>query len=346
MDDKSTFIEPYKTSGLHKIFAWIDRIPGPYWLFSVVLLIITGTLNNIVAWNNNVLKPGEINWDFAFTGFFLCYYLFSADFLIRLANTSIVEFRHTLNVSDAEFKKILFEFTHLPARTTLVFFFIGAIIGLSLGIYLLPIAPEMNYSFPELEVSMYSISMGMVFVVLYMLIRTLRLINLLFAKVENVDIFNQNSIYAISRYSAWLIVIVSIPVYLTYVLLPSLSTTTSYYLLSFFVVIYIIVLTIFWLPLRGVNRKLILEKRQLMSEVNLRTKATLKLLNSRIDNQDFKNIVDIKETLESLKIEKEIVESLHTVPWKPSTITGLTTAIFLPLLATVLSDIITWLISH
>lgn len=342
MDEKSTFVEPYKASGLHKIYDWIDRLPGPYWLFSVILLIFTGTLNNIVAWNNNVLTPGEINWDYAFTGFFLCYYLFSLDFLIRLAKTSLLEFRHTLNIDEVEFEKILFEFTRLPARNTLVIFMIGAMIGLMMGIYLLPTALEMNYSFPALEVPMYSLSVGMVAIVLYLLIRTLRLINRLFEKVENIDIFNQNSIYSISRYSAWLIVVIAIPTYLSFVLLPSFSSVTSYYYLVFLVVAYIVVLTIFWLPLRGVNHKLILEKRRLTSELNLRIKTTLGLLNSRIDNQDFKNIVDFKETLESLKIEKEIIESLHTAPWKASTITGLTTAIFLPLFVTLLSDLISW----
>ena len=342
MEEKSTFIEPYKASRLHKIYDWIDRLPAPYWLFSVALLVITGTLNNLVAWNNNVLPASKINWDFAFTGFFLCYYLFAVDFLIRLAKTSLLEFRHTLNIGEVEFAKILFEFTRLPARNTLVIFIIGAILGLMMGIYLLPIAPEMNYSFPQLEVPMYSLSAGMVSIVLYLLIRTLRLINRLFEKVENIDIFNQNSIYSISRYSAWLIVVVSIPTYMSFVLIPSFSSVTSYYFLVFLVIAYIVVLAIFWLPLRGVNIKLILEKRRLISEVNIRIKTTLKLLNSRIDNQDFKNIVDLKETLESLKIEKEILEALHTVPWKASTITGLTTAIFLPLFVTLLSDLISW----
>jgi len=182
----------------------------------------------------------------------------------------------------------------------------------------------------------------MVSIVLYLLIRTLRLINRLFEKVENIDIFNQNSIYSISRYSAWLIVVVSIPTYMSFVLIPSFSSVTSYYFLVFLVIAYVVVLAIFWLPLRGVNLKLILEKRRLISEVNIRIKTILKLLNSRIDNQDFKNIVDLKETLESLKIEKEILESLHTVPWKTSTITGLTTAIFLPLFVTLLGDLISW----
>jgi len=122
MEEKPTFIEPYKASLLHKIYDWIDRLPAPYWLFSVALLVIAGALNNLVAWNNNVLPAGKINWDFAFTGFFLCYYLFAVDFLIRLAKTSLLEFRHTLNIGEVEFEKILFEFTRLPARNTLVIF--------------------------------------------------------------------------------------------------------------------------------------------------------------------------------------------------------------------------------
>jgi hypothetical protein len=340
MGEKSKFTEPYKPSGLHSIFRWIDRLPGPYWLFSVAFVLFTGILNHIVAWNENVLAPGEINWDFALTGFQLGFLLFGIDFLFRIAKDSLTEFRLLLNLKDDEFNRIMFEFTYLPARATLVIFLAGAVIGTALGFYLLPRAPEMNFAFPELEIPLYTVSFGIAFIFIYMVVRTLKLINRLFEKIEKVDIFNQNSIYAISRYSAWLIFIISLPVSSVYIFAPGFTAITNNYLLSSLVVLYLLVFAIFWLPLRGINRKLILEKRRLLIEVNNRITNTFGLLHARVDTHKFGNIAELREALESLKIEKEMVEALHTAPWKASTITGLVTAVLLPLIGSLLTTLI------
>jgi hypothetical protein len=341
MGEKSKTAESYKPSGLHSIYRWIDRLPGPYWLFSVAFVLVTGILNHIVAWNANVLASGEINWDFAFTGLPLGLLFFGTDFLFRFAKDSLVEFRPLLAVNDDKFDQILFEFIHLPARATLVIFIAGTIIGTALGFYLLPRASEINFAFPELEISLYTISFGIAFIVIYMVIRTLTLINRLFEKVEKVNIFNQNSIYALSRYSAWLIFIISIPVSSVYIIAPGFAAITGNYLLSSLIVLYLFLFAIFWFLLRGINGKLILEKRRLLIEVNNRIIAIFSLLHAKVDSQKFGNIVELREALESLKIEKEMVEALHTTPWKTGTIAGLVTALFLPLIVSLLTALIT-----
>lgn len=344
MQKSSTFSEPYTPSKLHAFHHWIDTLPGPYWLFAVAFVLFTGILNHIVAWNEDVLALGEINWDFAFTGFHFAYFLFAIDFLFRVAKNSLLEFRPILNVNNDEFSQILFEFTHLPARITLIYFGVGGILGVAIGIYLLPIAPELNYAFPEMEIFLYFLTIGIIFIAIYMVIRTLRLVSRLFERVEKVDIFDQHSIYAMSRYSAWIIIIYSIPVYLARVLVPGFTAVTNYFFVWSMIVMYMIMFTIFWLPLRGINRKLILEKRRLLTEVNSRIKTTFDLIHSRVDNQEFENMFDLKETLESLKAEKEIIESLHTTPWRTGTITALTTAVLLPLLGTLLTSLVSWII--
>ena len=72
------------------------------------------------------------------------------------------------------------------------------VMGFFLGIYLLPKAPEMNYAFPELEITMYSFSRGMAFMILYAVLRASRLIGPLFEEKVHFDIFDQASLYAIS----------------------------------------------------------------------------------------------------------------------------------------------------
>jgi len=340
MEEKSPLIEPYRPSRIHKLYSWIDRLPGPYWLYYVGVVLTTGLLNHIVAWNEQVLVPGEINWYFALTAFFLAYYLLAIDFLFRVARDSLVEFRPVLDATQDEYHRLVFEFTHLPARASTVVFISGTSIGLALGLHLLPIAPEMNRAFPELEVPIFSLSLGMVFLASYVLVRAFRLVSRVFDNLRTVDIYDQSSIYAMSRYSAWLVVLAAIPTCLTFVLAPALAEITLYYFLFLVALVYVLLLAVFWLPLRGVNRRLVLEKRRLLTEVNLRIETTFDLIHSRIDEQEFKDIVELRETIDSLKIEKEFIESIRTWPWRPGTLTGLLSAVVLPLLVNLLIDIV------
>jgi len=343
MRAESNFVEPYKPSQLHTIHHWFDRLPGPYWLYSVILMVLAGFLNHVVAWKKNALSFGEVNVYFALTAFYFCYYLFGTDFLFRAARDSLMEFRPILKVKDDQFDRILFEFTHLPALTTSIVFLLGAAIGVGLALQLLPTAPpEMNTAFPEMEITLYALTIGIAFVVLYMIPRTLRQINLLFERVEKIDIFDQNSIYAISRFSAWLIVIVTLPISLTRILAPGFTTGANSLvssLIGFYVVLCAVLFIGFWVPLRGINRKLTLEKRRLLVDVNNQIKTMIDRVGSKIKRRVFNNFVDLKDALESLKIEKDIIEALPTAPWRAGTVTGLLTAIFVPFLVGLLINL-------
>jgi len=338
MDEKITFVEPYKPSFIHKIYYWVDRLPGPYWLLSVVFLVVTGLLNNIVAWSAHVLPFGEIDWYYATTGLFFSYYFFANDFLLRSTKSAVSEFLTMLDADENKKRRILFEFANLPAKSTGFLFIVGAVLGLFQGIYLLPTAPEMNRAFPVLEVAMYALPIGVTFITLYLLFRTSRLIVRLFEEKTNFDIFDQTSIYAISRYSAWMIIVIAIPTYLMFILLPSWVEMAGNF--SIVLIGWLIALTIFWLPLQGVNRKLVSEKRRLLKDVNLRIRANFDLLHSKMDNHEYQNISEIREMITTLQLERDSIKSISTWPWQTGTITGLLSTMVLPLLVGLLINIV------
>jgi hypothetical protein len=339
MDENSKFVEPYKPSWIHTLYRWVDRLPGPYWLFSIAFIVLTGLLNLIVAWKENVLPFGEINWYYATTGFFFAYFFFATDFLLRTAKNAVLEFLTILDADENKSRLILSEFTHLPARNSGVIFILGAIVGFFYGRALLPTAPEMNYAFPELEVTMYSISIGMVFVTIYAVLRASRLIGRLFEERVNIDIFDQTSLYAISRYSAWLIIVAAIPTFFQFVLTPSANELTATFL-AINLVYWLLVLIVFWVPLRRANGILVSEKRRLLRDVNLRIRTNFDMLHAKMDNHEYENIADIHEMITGLQIERESIKSIGTWPWQASTLTALLGAIVLPALASLLFEIL------
>lgn len=340
IDNKTEFIEPYKPSFIHKIYDWIDQLPGPYWLISVVFLLVTGLLNNIVAWREHALAFGEINWSYALTGFFFCYFFVATDFLLRAAKNAALEFLTILDIDENKSRLILFKFMRLPAGTLVLFFVLGTIIGLFLGITLLPSAPDMNQSFPVLEVTMYSMSVGMAFITLYVILRSSRLIGQLFEEKVNIDIFDQTSLYAISRYSAWLVIVIAIATFFQFVFIPSYIEKMASMSLPITMVFWLTALIVFWLPLRGANRILTSEKRRLLKDVNLRIRANFDLLHSKTDNHEYQNIDNILHMIECLRIEQESIKSIGTLPWRTGTLTGLLTAVLLPVLTSFLIDVV------
>jgi hypothetical protein len=250
----------------------------------------------------------------------------------------VQEFLTVLDIDENKCALILFEFTHLPAGPTSALFILGAVIGFFLGAYLFPTAPEMNHAFPQLEITMYSLSVGMFFIIWYLVLRASRLISRLFEEKINLDIFDQSSLYAISRFSAWLVLVIAIPTYFLFVLVPSYVGTAAF--LTQLTIYWPMVLIVFWLPLRGANRILVLEKRRLLKDVNLRIRANFDLLHSKTDNHEYQNTADIRQMIESLRIEEDRIKSIGTLPWRTGTLTGLLTAVFLPVLTSSLIDII------
>lgn len=96
---------------------------------------------------------------------------------------------------------------------------------------------------------MYSLPIGMTFITLYAVLRSARLIGRLFNEKVLIDIFDQTSLYVISRYSAWTIIIIAIPSYLQFILLPSyVEITVPFVTITF--ISWLLVLIVFWLPLR------------------------------------------------------------------------------------------------
>jgi hypothetical protein len=344
-EKKSPSAEPFKPSRIHKFMNWIDRLPGPYWLYYLGIIPIAGLLNHIVAWNENVLAFGEINWYYALTAAFLAFYLFAIDFMFRITQVSLAEFLPSLDIPEDECDRFMFQFTHLPAWPTTLVFLLGAIVGLVIALFVTPATPESNIAFPEFEIPINSLSFGMSYIAAYMVIRAFTQTNKAYQCIRTINIYDLHSLYAMSSYSAWLLIFVILHTYLLFTLTPSLFEFAIYYSLIVIAITAVLVLLFFWFPTHRVNRMLVLEKRRLLKDVNQRIENIFVILNTRIDQQEFSRIVELREALQGLMVEKGFIESIRTWPWKPGTLTSLLTVGVLPLVIGLLSELISKLIA-
>ena len=135
------------------------------------------------------------------------------------------------------------------------------------------------------------------------------------------------------------------PLYLETVLLPeSAYVGRTGQLVLLWVIFGLIGLTTFLLPLLGAHRLLEREKERVQSETVGRIEAVLAQMHSRVESGDYGDVestTSMKNLLDSLIVERNLLQQVSTWPWNPETPRILATALILPILLLLISQIIT-----
>jgi hypothetical protein len=107
---------PYPASWVDHLTDAIDRLPGPAWAFYLVLLTGVALLINGADWIAGQDPPGT--FDPAQSGYAVygVYMLALIHYLNREAGSKIESFRPALDIRAAEYERLRYEVTTLPAR--------------------------------------------------------------------------------------------------------------------------------------------------------------------------------------------------------------------------------------
>ena len=74
------------------------------------------------------------------------------------------------------------------------------------------------------------------------------------------------------------------------------------------------------------------EKERLLADVGLRLQATAQSIHGSMESGRLQGVDRLNTLLTSLLNEERYVRTIPTWPWDPGTLTGLLTAVFLPLI--------------
>ncbi len=99
-------------------------------------------------------------------------------------------------------------------------------------------------------------------------------------------------------------------------------------------------LAAFILPLRVVNAQLVWEKRRLLAENQRRVEALLAQLHQQIDQNKLNEVDQLNNAISGLRVERDILEKIPTLPWRTQTLTGFLSATILPILLLIIQIII------
>ena len=328
---------PYPPCFIHVFYAWLDRLPIPAWLSLALLVPIIGIAQHLVAWRKGALAPGQFNFDLGTAGYWLGIFLIGL-YVLKGAPRALDEYSPLLNVTDDEFARLKYRFVTIPNGLGTLLFLFGAAMGAGAGISDMAVAPSIDYVFPQLRIGIWMLGSGGTFLFGYQVIRQLQQIGAFYAMPERIDLFNVRPLYGFSRYTAAVGIM-----FFTSMALSTLDPTAyeSRVVFSFSVALIPLILLMFYLPLSGVHRRLISERDRLLQEANSRIATILDRIHSAaFEQQAYEDVGGMRTVFSTLREEKETIHGLSTWPWRPGTLTGLLSALFLPIILALLRDVI------
>ena len=325
---------PYLPSYIDRLTDSIQRLPISYGITYLIFYIIESVILLIICWIDGWLPA------YAFSPIVLSFPLWLWGSLLILTHldalslTVLSKFEPLLDVSNETKQQLEYEFTTMPARGVLLnsiawlgFYF------LSWHLVFRP-AVIITYHFGTLAEKTFFVAGFVSFfvgsVIYYHTFRQLRLVSRTVGMVQRFDLFRLEPVYAFSVLTSrtgvgWvlLMTITLLTVPLGVGRLPELALLISQIVLA---------MGAFFLPLRIVNRRLVLEKRDLKEELNQRIKATLARLHQLVDENSLQEVSVLNEALKGLNAEREILERIPTWPWRRGLFAGFTSVIVLPVI--------------
>jgi hypothetical protein len=335
MNNSDDFIvagHPYRKSWLNQLPAWIERLPGAFWLDYLSLSVISLVIMFAVMW---------FEGSFSLETLAIFAYLIAAIFGLmaftrhadQRAAKALNILRPILKTGDDEFNQLIYEISYLPARQTLL-----ASILLMGVVYLSelvfgPYAPEGLEAYPfsaTLLRVVYYLCWWVFSAFVYHTIHQLRLIHRIYTQETTINLFRMKPLYALSDHSAQTAGFLTLVPYGWLLVNPNLQYSHPA-VLGFVIAITMLALVTFVWPQLGIHRLQVSEKDRLLDEANMRIERCLDELHRLIDQGNLSDVSQLQVTLNSLTSELAILKGVHTWPWQLETVRWFATALIVPL---------------
>ena len=326
----------YNQSWIDRINNWIRRLPGDNWqyYFGIGIFLLLGQA--LILWIEGGefivgLHPVQV-----FLSVAIVFILAIIPYFNDRALSALETIKPALIVTEDQYKNFAYRLTNLPAWPTvlisilfLLYVFISETIGG--GIYQV-------YALEDYPISM-AISRGLYLICwwcfgtfCYHTIHQLRLINIIYTRYTQIDLFHMNPLYGFSNLTALKAgSLIMLPIGFLF-LNPTTINMNDPIVLGFYLIVSLLAFLTFILPQLGIHRLQNEEQEHLLNEINQRYKSTMIQSHTLVDEEKYDEVVALRSVLGTLDEEKKAVKNFSTWPWQPETLRWLFTALVLPLL--------------
>jgi hypothetical protein len=326
---------PYPPSLLDRLYDWLVALPGPTWLAYLVLAILSIVVANSAIWLSGLravgdIEPAQVGWGIATIGL-----LAGSHRLKVVAGAAFDDFRPALGSGVSDPGRARHELTVMPARPIMVITVFSFVIT---PLYYVadPVASQVIGLTP-LGFIPRIISEGatsvILLAVLYQAVRQMRIVSRLHESADQIDPFRPAPLYAFSRLTAQIGLLLIGFNALGIVLNPAMFETSTgvLFFAPWLAAFTLFSIAVFVIPLSGMHRRLDTEKNRITGAADGRMRDLLAELNEAIDARATERVDGLDRTISALRHEREILAKLPTWPWSTGTIRGFASALFLPI---------------
>jgi hypothetical protein len=339
---------PYRPSWFDRLTAGIERLPGPTVLWYLGVGVGLAALFTMFKWVDGTMPVGTVTlYHLVFVGTPL-YTLAATHLLDHVAAQALDEFRPVLAADATTTARLRYELTTLPATPTLLVTLVGAagvlVVWSQLDAeHLVAVRPGLLLLITLLEGAVALCAWALVSIFIYHALHQLRVVTTIYTHYTHINLFTLGPLYAFSRLTA-LTAIAPVPVFLLDYLgwpdpghQPVTAST-----LALWVVFGLLSVGTFVLPLLGVHRLLAQEKARAQLALAARLQALLADLHQQVASHaaTADATTATKNLLDSLLAEQGLLNRVSTWPWAPETPRAVATALLLPVLVLILSEIV------
>jgi hypothetical protein len=349
---------PYAPSWVDRVTGWVRRLPIPYWLVYLTPAILLFIITTVIKWGDGsyaaayaagnkegLFKIGPIYlYPFHAVPELVTFYALALiHYLDDVAQRALDSYRPAIRTDEAHFKSLCYRLTTLPARPTLLASVAGVIFAIGVLVLISYAAPDFAARLLLFTSTAATIIESAVFVLLwwiwgaliYHTVRQLRLVSHIYTSYTRIDIFNLTPLYSFSWLTARTAIGTVLATYAFIVAAPGLMDNPI--TLGIMAFNFVFAVVAFAWPLLGIHRLLEDAKHHKMASSAVRFEIMAAELHRRTDHAEFNRMNEMKEGMEALVHERNVIEKVYTWPWQRETVSGLSTALLLP--------IILWLIT-
>jgi hypothetical protein len=322
--------------------SWIDWIsdkvssfPGTTWIYYFGLGVILIAIPTGVSWGEGAVDVGAFLPVHIFLAAAITFILAVIPYFDNRAISALETIKPLLKIENLQYQNLRYQFSNLPAIRSIL----ASILTLTL-VFITEFISGVPYQIEALEgFPLSTVALRVVYLVcwwlfgafIYHTIHQLRLINHIYTRHTEIDLFRMNPLYGFSNLTALTAGSLLMLPYGFLFIHPEMKLTDPI-VLSIYLVISSIATITFLLPQLGIHRLQRMEQNHLLDEINQRYKSTMQQIHTLIDGQKYDEASALRIILGTLEEEKTVVKSFSTWPWQPETLRWLFTALVLPLL--------------
>jgi hypothetical protein len=326
---------PYPPSWVNHLTGWVARRKWPSWCFCFGLWLVLVAIQLAVLWVEGTYPVGTIFPAQLFIPTMIALFLGMIHFLDSRAETALATLRPALKASGAEYDRLRYQLTTMPAWPTILTSLTTIAVILLLGL----LTGEDESSIEALAASpiaqtllsaLFWIGWWVFGAFLYHSIHQLGQIDRIYTGYTRISLFSMSPLYAFSGVTALTAVTLVIATYGWTALNPENLSDPAAIVTAFLITV--VALAVFAWPMLGTRRLLARERGQKLDQVSQHLDAVFSEMHERIDKREIEELDDLNKIVAILKTERATLEAISTWPWQPETLRLLVTALLLPLL--------------